>query len=184
MTPIATSSISLPDQTASCQAADAPARTFPCPSLPDLKQLLAETPDIVPADLADFRRAADNVRLAQLATLLCASATPQWSPDNTALIGLNGDGCAHNNRLFWNDFTSHGHDNGRASLFVPTLPSIPVCEAAIALAIRGPVRYLLTADDAQTRELLQDMFDSDPLLRQIMTATVTSTTATVTLYQR
>ena len=139
-------------------------------SLQQLKQLMTESPDFVQGDLADFRRAADNVRLAQLATILCATNLgDKWSPEGTALIGINGDGCALNNRLFWDDFISHGHDNGRASLFVPTLPSIPVCEAAIALHIQGPVRYIAAESASLLEEAISDMFATDSTLRQIMT---------------
>lgn len=139
-------------------------------SLQQLKQLMTDSSDFIQGDLADFRRAADNVRLAQLATILCASNLgDKWSSEGTALIGVNGDGCALNNRLFWDDFISHGHDNGRASLFVPTLPSIPVCEAAIALHIQGPVRYIAAESAALLDEAISDMFVTDSVLRQIMT---------------
>ena len=139
-------------------------------SLQQLKQLMTDSSDFVQGDLADFRRAADNVRLAQLVTILCASNLgDKWSSEGTALIGINGDGCALNNRLFWDDFISHGHDNGRASLFVPTLPSIPVCEAAIALHIQGPVRYIAAESAALLDEAISDMFTTDSTLRQIMT---------------
>ena len=43
-------------------------------TLPELRQMICDSPVLVQGDLADFRRAADNVRLAQLGTLLCASA--------------------------------------------------------------------------------------------------------------
>ena len=139
-------------------------------SLQHLKQLMTDSSDFVQGDLADFRRAADNVRLAQLVTILCASNLGEkWTHEGTALIGVNGDGCALNNRLFWDDFTSHGHDNGRASLFVPTLPSIPVCEAAIALNIQGPVRYIAAESENLLEEAISDMFATDSALRQIMT---------------
>ena len=180
---IATATISLTDGIATYGLAGKTPRTIPFTSLPELRQTICDSPDFMQGDLADFRRAADNVRLAQLGTILCASALPDWSPEGTALIGLNGDGCAHNNRLFWDDFTTHGRESGRATLFVPTLPSIPVCEAAITLGIHGPVRYLKTEADTQTDELLADMFASDVLLRQIMTAEITIDKAIVNLYQ-
>ncbi len=180
---IATATIALTDGIASYGLVGEPPHTIPFASLPELRQAICDSPEFVQGDLADFRRAADNVRLAQLGTLLCASAVPNWNPEDTALIGLNGDGCAHNNRLFWDDFTTHGRESGRATLFVPTLPSIPVCEAAITLSIHGPVRYLKTETAAQTTELLADMFASDSLLRQIMTAEITINKAIVNLYQ-
>ena len=152
-------------------------------SLQQLKQLMTESSDFVQGDLADFRRAADNVRLAQLATILCATNLgDKWSPEGTALIGINGDGCALNNRLFWDDFISHGHDNGRASLFVPTLPSIPVCEAAIALHIQGPVRYIAAESATLLEEAISDMFATDSSLRQIMTVELFNRSVRCVLY--
>ena len=180
---IATATIALDTGTASYGLVGEAPHTLPFASLPELRQAICDSPDCVQGDLADFRRAADNVRLAQLGTLLCASAVSDWTPEGTALIGLNGGGCAHNNRLFWDDFTTHGRESGRATLFVPTLPSIPVCEAAITLSIHGPVRYLKTESDEQTAELLADMFATDSLLRQIMTVEITIDKAVVNLYQ-
>ena len=180
---IATSTISLTEGIATYGLVEETPNSIPFTSLPELRQIICDSPNLVQGDLADFRRAADNVRLAQLGTLLCAFAISDWNPEGTALIGLNGDGCAHNNRLFWNDFTSHGCESGRAMLFVPTLPSIPVCEAAITLGIHGPVRYLKTESEDQTDELLSDMFASDALLRQIMTAEITIDKAVINLYQ-
>lgn len=180
---IATCTISLADGIARYGTPDTTPHSIPFGALPELKQILCESPAIVQGDLTDFRRAADNVRLAQLAVILCASAISDWNPDGTALVGLNGDGCAHNNRRFWDDFAAHGFENGRASLFVPTLPSIPVCEAAIALSIRGPVRYVMTETREQADELLADMFASDSSIRQIMTAEITAFNAIVNLFQ-
>ena len=159
-------------------------REIPFTDLGGLKQLLTDDTAFVQGDLTDFRRAADNVRLAQLGGLLCASAAREWSPEGTALIGLNGNGCAHNNRLYWNDFVVNGRDTGRASLFVPTLPSIPVCEAAITLGIRGPVRYIKTDTEGQTAELLEEMFASDALLRQTMTVEIADDGVSVRLLSR
>ena len=162
-----TATIDLDSSTATMSSSEQP---IAFESLQQLKQLMTDSSDFVQGDLADFRRAADNVRLAQLATILCASNLGyKWSPEGTALIGVNGDGCALNNRLFWDDFTAHGHDNGRASLFVPTLPSIPVCEAAIALHIQGPVRYIAAESASLLEEAISDMFETDSALRQIMT---------------
>lgn len=183
MTPIAFSTLSLLDNSAVFGTPDS-RHTLSFENLPQLKQLLTEDSHIIPADLEDFRRASQIVRLAQLAALLCASACPDWSPDGTAIIGVNGSGCAHNNRVFWDDFVSHQRDSARASLFVPTLPSIPICEAAISLAIHGPARFILTSSEEQTTEMLQDMLDTDPELTQILLLEVTQQTATATLFQR
>ena len=153
-------------------------------NLVDLKQKITDVPEFVQGDLADFRRAADTVRLSQLAALLCASSVPNWSAENTALIGFNGDGCKHNNKAYWEDVVAHNYDNGRATLFVPTLPSIPVCETAITLGIKGPVRYLRTQSEEDVQRHLHNIFAFDASLKQIMTAEITQDTAVVRLYKR
>ena len=151
--------------------------------LTDLKEQLLQMAGDMPVDLADFRRAADNVRLAQLGVLLCAIAMGEkWSPDGTGIIGINGDGCAANNRAYWDDYVAHGRDSGRASLFVPTLPSIPVCEAAIALCIKGPVRYV--SSKLPIMEHLENTFAADEGLRQLITVEIDNGRAEIELYAR
>ncbi len=151
--------------------------------LTDLKEQLLQMAGDMPVDLADFRRAADNVRLAQLGVLLCAIAIGEkWSPDGTGIIGINGDGCAANNRAYWDDYVAHGRDSGRASLFVPTLPSIPVCEAAIALGIKGPVRYV--SSKLPIIEHLENTFAAYEGLRQLITVEIDNGRAEIELYAR
>lgn len=106
--------------------------------LGDLKRIITSDPKkFIPGDLEDFRRACDPVRLAQLGALLTASDLADWSPNQTALIGWNGCGCTQANQKYWDDYLQHGRETGRGTLFVPTLPSIPMCEAAITLKFRG-----------------------------------------------
>ncbi|MBR6372221.1 MAG: hypothetical protein IKS20_03485, partial [Victivallales bacterium] len=151
--------------------------------LTDLKEQLLQMAGDMPVDLADFRRAADNVRLAQLGVLLCAIAVcDDWSPENTGIIGVNGDGCAANNRAYWDDYAAHGRDSGRASLFVPTLPSIPVCEAAIALGLKGPVRYV--SSKLPILEHIENTFAAYEGLRQLITVEIDNGRAEIKLYKR
>ncbi|MBQ7176275.1 MAG: hypothetical protein IJS08_02580 [Victivallales bacterium] len=151
--------------------------------LTDLKEQLLQMAGNLQVDLADFRRAADNVRMAQLGVLLCAIAMgDEWSPENTGIIGVNGDGCAANNRAYWDDYVAHGRDSGRASLFVPTLPSIPACEAAIALGIKGPVRYV--SSRLSIFEHLQNTFAAYDELRQLITVEIDNGRANIKLYKR
>ena len=151
--------------------------------LTDLKEQLMQMAGNMPVDLADFRRAADNVRMAQLGVLQCAIAMGEkWSPEGTGIIGINGDGCAANNRAYWDDYTAHGRDSGRASLFVPTLPSIPVCEAAIAMGIKGPVRYI--ASRLLAYEHIFNTFAAYDDLRQLITVEIDNGRAEIRLYSR
>jgi hypothetical protein len=58
------------------------------------------------------------------------------------MLGTNSDGCLQSNLDFFNDFVKNGRTFGRANLFVYTLPSIPVAEAAIYFKCEGPLLYM------------------------------------------
>lgn len=98
-------------------------------------------------DLADFGRGGPAARLLMLAALLTAGDAGETLPESTGIFGWNGRGCDAENRRFWEDYTANGRESGRGGLFVGTLPSIPFCEAAIALGIRGPAAYFRTAPE-------------------------------------
>jgi hypothetical protein len=61
---------------------------------------------------------------------------------NIGILGTNRDGCLQSNVEFFRDFVENGRTLGRANLFVYTLPSIPVAEAAIYLKCEGPLLYM------------------------------------------
>jgi hypothetical protein len=58
------------------------------------------------------------------------------------IVGTNSDGCLQSNLAFFDDYVKNGRTLGRANLFVYTLPSIPVAEAAIHFKCQGPLLYL------------------------------------------
>jgi 3-oxoacyl-(acyl-carrier-protein) synthase len=58
------------------------------------------------------------------------------------ILGTNSDGCLQSNLDFFEDFVRNGRTLGRANLFVYTLPSIPVAEAAIYFKCQGPLLYM------------------------------------------
>jgi len=148
------------------------------------KMLTAEPRSFVAGDLEDFRRAGTAVRLAQLGAILTASECPDWSAAESACIGWNGEGCTQANRTYWDDFLEHGRETARGTFFVPTLPSIPACEAAITLKIHGPVWYLSTAAD--TRMLfaaLEDLLEGSPAIRQVLLVEVYSRAACLLLWR-
>ncbi len=144
-------------------------------SLSELKQLLTAQDSPFPkADLEDFRRAADTVRLTQLAAIILAYDTQDWNAQNTGLVGWNGTGCRHANLKYWQDYVANGKDTARASLFVPTLPSIPICEAAIALGIHGPTQFLQTpADTRLLQRHLRACLAQDPTSNRLLVFEVT-----------
>ena len=58
------------------------------------------------------------------------------------ILGSNSDGCLQSNVVFFRDFVENGRTLGRANLFVYTLPSIPMAEAAIYYRCQGPLLYM------------------------------------------
>ena len=94
-------------------------------------------------ETADFRRASLTVRHAILAVAKVRQlAGNAWNPADITLIGTGGDGVSLSNPAYWQDYVAHGSRRGRGTLFVDTLASIPLCEAAIALQLHGPAGYL------------------------------------------
>lgn len=128
-------------------------------NLNELRLWLSEW-DFLPAgDLDDFGRGSIAVRYSLLGAILTAGDLGDPLPPGTGVIGWNGRGCTAENLRYWQDFTANDRIAGRGGLFVATLPSIPCCEAAIALGCHGPASYLKTA--ASTKKLFQ-LLDSRP----------------------
>jgi hypothetical protein len=120
---------------------------------------LSALPDMRQGDLNDFGRGGVTVRRVMLTALLAAwDAGNDLSPD-AGVLGWNGDGCTAENLAFWHDYVSCGRETARGGLFVATLPTIPYCEAAIALQCRGPVAYYRTAPSTVK---LQALLDASP----------------------
>ena len=119
----------------------------PCRDLRELRDRIAGLPFVPHGDLADFGRGGPAARLLMLAALLTAGDSGKTLPENTAVFGWNGRGCTAENLRFWQDYTANGRESGRGGLFVATLPTIPFCEAAIALGCRGPAAYFRTGED-------------------------------------
>lgn len=79
------------------------------------------------------------------AALAFSDAGMPYSEDrkqDIGVLGTNSDGCLQSNLDFFSDFVKNGRKLGRANLFVYTLPSIPVAEAAIYFKCQGPVLYM------------------------------------------
>ena len=86
-----------------------------------------------------------------VAALAFYDAGMSYSEDrkqDIGILGTNSDGCLQSNLDFFNDFVKNGRTLGRANLFVYTLPSIPVAEAAIYFKCQGPLLYVGYSRDA------------------------------------
>ena len=58
------------------------------------------------------------------------------------IIGTNETGCFESNLRYFRDYIRSGRTLGRGILFVYTLPSIPLAEAAIQFGFQGPLLYI------------------------------------------
>lgn len=63
-------------------------------------------------------------------------------PDGTGLIGSGDLGTLAANLAYYRDFCDHGKVLGRSNLFIYTLPTSPLAEAAIHFHLRGPLLFL------------------------------------------
>ena len=117
------------------------------PDLNTARKEIMQLPGVPSGDLGDFGRGGVTVRRAMLTALLTAWDAGGTIPENTGILGWNGDGCTAENLAYWRDYADCGRTAGRGGLFVATLPTIPYCEVAIALGCRGGIAYLRTQKD-------------------------------------
>ena len=89
----------------------------------------------------NFRRAGEKARLAMLGSVLAFADAGINSDGNVAVIGWGGEESIIENREYFNDYAVNGRFLGRSQLFIGTLPTTPLCEAAICLNLHGPVFY-------------------------------------------
>ncbi len=132
-----------------------------------LAQLIA-LPGVPAANMLDFRRGCAKVRFAMLgatAALFDAGIPPS---DRIALIGAGTDGSRTENLVYFQDYTEHGRDGGRGQLFVGTLPTTPLCEAAIALSLHGPAFYLDTNGDRGQLNQELELTLADPAIDAVL----------------
>jgi len=105
---------------------------------------LTALPGMPVCDFGDFGRGGMTVRKMILTILLAAWDSGETHFQDAGVLGWNGSGCTAENLNYWRDYVSNGREAGRGGLFVATLPTIPCCEAAIALQCRGPAAYFRT----------------------------------------
>ena len=58
------------------------------------------------------------------------------------ILGTNNDGCLESNLAYFKDYVSCGRTIARGNLFIYTLPSTPIAEAAIYFGCQGPLLYI------------------------------------------
>ena len=61
---------------------------------------------------------------------------------DTGILGTNDNGCLESNLSYFKDYVSGGRIMARGNLFIYTLPSTPMAEAAIYFGFQGPLLYV------------------------------------------
>ena len=117
--------------------------------LPGLLPLLLARPGIPPVSTEDFRRGDLVTRQHLLTAILAVLDADAGSGGDPALLGHSRQGCLKQNRAYFSDYVQYGRQYGKGHLFVGTLPSTPICEAAIALGFHGAAYYLDTLDHTE-----------------------------------
>lgn len=105
---------------------------------------------VLPSPMRRFAKLDDACRMAcLLAALTLHDAGVACGGDAThdvAVLGTSARGCLETNRAFYADYLQHGRRNGRGSLFVYTLPSIPASEVSMHFKLVGPTAWLGSAE--------------------------------------
>lgn len=116
---------------------------------------LTALPGVPVVHAQDFRRGCLKVKLAMLGAAAALYDAGMEPSDRIVLTGYGTDGSRTENLAYFQDYIEHGRDGGRGQLFVGTLPTTPLCEAAIALGLHGPAFYLDT--DGRRETLIRDL---------------------------
>ena len=72
---------------------------------------------------------------------------------NISILGANTSGALDANLAYFNDYVAHGRTLGRGNLFIYTLPSSPLAEAAIHFGLTGKLLYLGFAKNTEKESL-------------------------------
>lgn len=125
----------------------------------------------------NFRRAGEKARLAVLGSQLAFADAGLSAGGNIAVIGWGGEESTMENRAYFNDYAVNGRFLGRSQLFIGTLPTTPLCEAAICLNLHGPVFYFhsdggIASVLAEAESLLSSQSPRDALLLGIRDGTL------------
>lgn len=71
------------------------------------------------------------------------------------ILGTSRDGALAANRVYFRDYLECGRKLGRGNLFIYTLPSSPLAEAAIHFGLQGPIVYMQYAEKTEEKLLEQ-----------------------------
>jgi 3-oxoacyl-(acyl-carrier-protein) synthase len=95
-------------------------------------------------------------RLAFSATALAlwdAGLAPGEAPPDAGIVGTGPRGCLAANEAYFRDYVACGRTLGRGNLFIYTLPTSPLAEAAIHFRLGGPLLHVSAEPPSLTAAL-------------------------------
>ncbi len=101
--------------------------------------------------IKNFGRFSDESKVVCLAAGLAlhdAGITAGKAPDDTGIVASNTDGALLPNKEYFQDYIDCGRQLSRGNLFIYTLPSSPLAEAAICFQLNGPIFYAASQDNS------------------------------------
>lgn len=111
-----------------------------------LKELKA-VEGVPDTDCSNFRRGSVKVKEHLIAATALLYDARISGNDKSSVLCCSRCGSHQQNLDYFQDYVDFGRVSGRGHLFVATIPTTPMCEAAISIGAHGPAYYLDTADD-------------------------------------
>jgi 3-oxoacyl-(acyl-carrier-protein) synthase len=106
-------------------------------------------------------------------------------PEGSGLIGTGDMGTLAANQTYYSDYVRHGKLLGRSNLFLYTLPTSALAEAAIFWRLRGPLLHLGggTEHDAHAFTIAEDLLSAGGA-PCVLVCVATADSAVVTVLER
>lgn len=95
------------------------------------------------------------------------------------ILGTGPEGCLNAHVAYFRDYLDSGRRMGRGNLFIYTLPSSALAEAAIHFGLQGPNLYQVSCEDSWTKSLhvASEMVDQDRVPAMVVVASERDVTA-------
>ena len=105
---------------------------------------------IFPVGIKNFGRFDIHSKMVSCAAALAlhdSGIIPSDDNKTFGIVGTSEDGSLHSNEKYFRDYIDEGRNLARGTLFIYTLPSSPLAEAAICFGLSGPMMYIGVRED-------------------------------------
>ncbi len=96
----------------------------------------------ISATFDNFRRGDEKTKAYMHCSAMAYLDAESVPAARTAILDFGREGCHEQNMRYYHDYVQFGRNLGQGHLFVATLPTTPLSEAAISLHLHGPARYI------------------------------------------